>query len=98
PGVPVALKVTLGPPVSAAVSVFAPAVVPRRQLTLAVPVGSVTTTTLAAKAPPVLPAPPPVAAVKVTLTPVTGLLFASRTTTVGGGGTAGFPAAARLHP
>jgi hypothetical protein len=84
PAVPVAVKVALDAPGVAALSVFAPAVVPSRQLTLAVPAASVVTCTLAAKVPPLLTAPPPLATVKVTLTPGTGLLFASFTTTAGG--------------
>jgi hypothetical protein len=83
PAVPVAVKVAVDAPGVAAVSVFAPAVVPSRQLTLAVPAASVVTCTLAANVPPLLTAPLPDAIVKVTDAFGTTLLFTSRTTTVG---------------
>jgi hypothetical protein len=77
------VKLTLGAPETDAVSVFAPAVVPRRQFTFAAPLALVVTLTLALKAPPLLTAPPPVATVKVTCAFGTALLLASLTTTLG---------------
>ena len=77
--VPVAVKVT-GEPVSdpfVAVSVFDPAVEPSVQLpTVAIPFEPVVADAL-------VTAPPPVATAKVTLTPLTVLLFASFTMTLG---------------
>ena len=69
-------------PALVAVSVFTPATGPSVQLpTVAMPCVFVTAV------PPVI-APPPVATAKVTVTPPTGLLFASRTSTLGGTATA----------
>ena len=84
PTVPVAVKVT-GEPVRdplVAVKVFEPTVVPKVQLpTVAIPL-----TLVIADAP--VTEPPPVATAKVTLTPLTGLLFTSFTITLGGVATA----------
>ena len=80
PAVPVAVKVTGLPasPVDVAVRVLGPAVVPRVQLpTVAIPLAFVVWVSP-------VPEPPPEATAKVTLTPATGLLFASRTITDGG--------------
>ena len=69
-------------PALVAVSVFTPATGPSVQLpTVAMPCVFVLAV------PPVI-APPPVATAKVTVTPPTGLLFASRTSTLGGFATA----------
>src|SRR5205807_8065836 len=82
--VPLARNVT-GLPCSVpdvAVSVFGPAVVPSVQL-----VTAATPLALVVWAAPVMP-PPPVPGAKVTATPATGLLKASRTITAGGTATA----------
>ena len=79
PAVPVAVKVT-GEPVRdplVAVKVFEPTVVPNVQLpTVAIPLTLVVADVPVAE-------PPPVATAKVTLTPLTGLLLASSTITLG---------------
>ena len=80
-----AVKVT-GDPVSdplVAVNVFVPAVVPNVQLvTVAIPLALVVTAVVG------LTVPPPLATAKVTLTPLTGLLLASVTITLGAVATA----------
>jgi hypothetical protein len=79
PAIPVAVKVTGDPvrPPLVAVKVFDPAVGPKVQLpTVAIPLAFVVAVN-------VVPDPPPVATAKVTLTPLTGLLFASFTITRG---------------
>src|SRR5439155_914737 len=85
PAVPVAVKVT-GLPVSVpdvAVRVFGPAVGPRvHDVTAAIPFAFVGTGVVG------LTVPPPEATAKVTLTPATGLPFASRTVTAGATSTA----------
>src|ERR1019366_3435698 len=84
PAVPEAVNVTGLPmsPALAAVKVFAPANAPSVQLpTVAMPLA------LVVCAPPAR-LPPPVATANVTLTPLTGLLFASLTSTLGGVATA----------
>src|SRR5256885_741822 len=85
PAVPVAVNVT-GLPVSVpevAVSVFGPAVGPNVQdVTVAIPLAPVVTGVVGVTVPP----PDPTA--NVTLTPPTGLPFASRTITEGATGTA----------
>ena len=79
PAVPVAVNV-IGEPVNeplVAVIVLEPAVVPNVQLpTVAIPLAFVVVVKL-------VPEPPPVATAKVTDTPDTGLLDASRTITLG---------------
>ena len=80
PGVPVAVNVTGDPvrPSLVAVSVFEPAVVPSVQLvTAATPSAPVVTAVVGSTD------PPPDATANVTLTPDTGLLFASVTSTLG---------------
>ena len=78
PAVAVAVKVAAVRPVTVAVRVLLPASVPRVQLpTAAKPLLSVATLV----APVTLP--PPVATAKLTMTPETGLLYESLTTTVG---------------
>jgi hypothetical protein len=95
PAVPVAVKVTgepLRPPL-VAVSVFAPAVVPRVQAGLvATPALSVVTALLEAIE------PPPVATAKVTDTPLTALPCASVTFTDGAVATAVLTVALWLFP
>jgi hypothetical protein len=90
PAVPVAVKV-MGEPLRlplAAVSVFAPAVVPKVQAGLmAIPALSVVTALLEAIE------PPPVATAKVTDTPLTALPCASVTFTDGAAATAVFTVA-----
>src|SRR5882724_8813533 len=89
PAVPVAVKVTGLPlsPGEVAVSVFAPAAVPRVQLpTVAIPLAPVVCV-----APVMLPLP--AAAANVTETPDTGFPFASRTITEGAVATAVFTVA-----
>src|SRR3954471_20398193 len=81
PTVAVAVNVTVSEP-AVAVSELGPTVVPRIQLaTLAMPLASVV-----AVAPETLP--PPLATLNVTLTPATGLLFASFNSTEGATATA----------
>ncbi len=85
PAVPVAVNRTGLPvrPVAVAVSVFAPAVVPRvQEVTAAMPLAFVSTAVVG------LTVPPPVATAKVTDWPATGLPLASRTITDGGVATA----------
>src|SRR5438876_405453 len=85
PAVPVAVKVTGLPvsPVAVAVSEFGPAVGPSvHDVTAAIPLLPVVTGVVG------LTVPPPDAAANVTLTPPTGLPFASRTITEGATGTA----------
>jgi hypothetical protein len=95
PAVPVAVKV-MGEPLRlplVAVSVFAPAVVPRVQAGLvAIPALSVVTTPLEAIE------PPPVATAKVTETPLTALPCASVTWTDGAVATAVFTVTLWLLP
>ena len=94
PAVPVALKVSGEPvrPALVAVSVFAPAVVPRVQLpTVAMPEAFVV-------AEPPVSDPPPAATAKVTLTPATGLPCASVTRTLGAVATAVLTVADSLLP
>ena len=84
PATPVAEKVTGEPvrPTLVAVKVFDPAVVPSVQLpTLAIPPAFVVAESTVAL-------PPPVATAKVILTPLTGLLLASFTITLGAVATA----------
>ena len=79
-------------PVLDAVSVLTPAVAPSVQLvSVATPFAFVTAVA------PVID-PPPLVTAKVTVMPATGLLFASRTTTLGGTATAVFTVAAVLPP
>ena len=76
---PVAEKITELPlkPTNEALKVLLPAVVPKVQLpTVAIPLALVVADKPVAE-------PPPVATAKVTLTPLTGLLFASLTITLG---------------
>ena len=78
PAVPVAVNVAGDRPPTVAVIVFGPAIVPSVQLpTTAIP------DTFVVAVPPVTE-PPPLATANVTVTPLTGRLLASRTTTVGG--------------
>ena len=94
PAVPVAVKVT-GLPLKlpdVAVIVLLPAVVPNVQLpTVAIPLASVVADKPVAD-------PPPVATAKVTLTPLTGLLLASLTITLGAVDTADPAVALWLFP
>src|SRR5207247_1811699 len=85
PAVPVAVKVTGLPasPLAVAVSEFGPAVGPRiQEVTAAIPFAPVVTDVVG------VTVPPPDATANVTLTPPTGLPFASRTITEGSTGTA----------
>src|SRR5439155_460663 len=80
PAVPVAVKVTGLPasPLAVAVSEFGPAVGPRiQEVTAAIPFAPVVTDVVG------VTVPPPDATANVTLTPPTGLPFASRTITEG---------------
>ncbi|HVN74204.1 MAG TPA: hypothetical protein VMT44_06405 [Methanoregula sp.] len=82
PAVPVAVKVTAVIPVTVAVRVFDPAVVPSvHPATEATPFDPVVVD-------PPDTLPPPEAMAKITVTPLTGLLFASFTITLGGVATA----------
>src|SRR5207247_2185723 len=84
PAVPVAVNVTGLPasPVAVAVSEFGPAVGPNvHDVTAAIPFAPVVTGVVG------VTVPPPEATTNVTLTPATGLPFASRTITEGGVGT-----------
>jgi hypothetical protein len=83
PGLPVALKVTGDPlsPVEVAVTVFVPAVVPNVNTVDALPSNPVVALVADND-------PPPTVTVNVTLTPLTGLLFASFTITTKGLGSA----------
>src|SRR5687768_9341629 len=85
PTVPVALKVTDNAvDVTVAVRLFGPAVVPSVQLTrVAMPLAFVDTTPFAGGM-----VPPPLATANVALTPGSGLLCASRTSTDGAVATA----------
>jgi hypothetical protein len=75
--------------VAEAVSVFDPAVVPKVQLPIvATPSLPVVTATLVTGLPPLVIVPPPLVTVKVTVTPLNGLLFASFMITLGGADTA----------
>ncbi len=92
PAVPVAVNVTGLPvrPVAVAVTVFAPATVPSvHEVSVAIPLAFVTTGVAVTGT----MLPPPAVTVKVTATPATGLLSASRTSTEGGAATAVFTGA-----